>query len=222
VINQRIEKMRKLNAKNEQLKRVYKTYMIEADRKSEASALQALKAIERFESVINFDELASFRKEQAIKFKKALAAGGGGKKPLSVSTILSTAKALQKFYRWLAFQPGYRSRVNVADIDYFNLQERDIRAHTSKPQKEYASIEQYKRALFAMPAMTEIEQRDRALFAFALMTGIRDAALVSLRLKHINVDKEQVHQDPREVDTKNRKQIYTYFFPVGDEVKRVC
>ncbi|MGB0843937.1 MAG: site-specific integrase [Alphaproteobacteria bacterium] len=206
--------MRKINAKNELLKRSYRTYLIEADRKSETSALQALKALERFESSLNYADLASFKKEHAIEFKKKLAAGGGGKKPLSVSTILSTAKALQKFYRWLAFQPGYKTKIKIGDIDYFNLQERDVRAFTSKPQKTYASVEQYKHALFAMPSATEFERRDRALFA-----GIRDAALVSLRIKHINIDKNEVHQDPREVATKNRKLIYTYFFPVGDDVK---
>lgn len=49
----------------------------------------------------------------------------------------------------------------------------------------------------------------------------RDGAVVSLKLKHVDLCKEYVNQDPKEVDTKFSKRIDTYFFPVSDEIKTV-
>jgi integrase len=72
-----------------------------------------------------------------------------------------------------------------------------------------------------MPSITAIQHRDRALFALAILTGMRDGALISLRLKHIDADNEFVNQDPNEVKTKASKQIYTYFTPIGDDLKTI-
>jgi integrase len=54
-----------------------------------------------------------------------------------------------------------------------------------------------------MPAVSDIERRNRALVAFTWLTGIRDGALASLKIKHVNVTEGRVNQDPREVKTKN-------------------
>jgi integrase len=150
-----------------------------------------------------------------------MADGGGDRKPLSKATILYTVKALQRFFRWLVCQPGFKSKIELTDINYFNLSEKDIRAATSPKPKSYPSLEQFGRALFAMPSLTEIEQRDRAVMALAIVTGMRDSALISLRLKHIDLDRKLVMQDPSEVRTKNSKRIDTFFFPVGDEIEAI-
>ncbi len=50
---------------------------------------------------------------------------------------------------------------------------------------------------------------------------MRDSALISLRLKHIDIDRELVNQDPNTVRTKASKQIFTYFVPVGDDLKTI-
>ncbi len=63
--------------------------------------------------------------------------------------------------------------------------------------------------------------RNRALVAFTILTGMRDSAIASLRLKHIDIDRELVKQHPSEVRTKFSKRIDTFFFPVGDEIKRI-
>ena len=51
--------------------------------------------------------------------------------------------------------------------------------------------------------------------AFTLLTGMRDDAIASLSIGHVNLDQRMVFQDAREVRTKNRKTMYTWFFPVG-------
>ena len=50
---------------------------------------------------------------------------------------------------------------------------------------------------------------------------MRDNAIASLRLKHVDVDRELVVQDPLEVRTKFSKKIVTYFFPVGADLKKI-
>jgi hypothetical protein len=53
-----------------------------------------------------------------------------------------------------------------------------------------------------------------------ILTGMRDNAIASLQLKRIDVERELVVQDPREVRTKFSKKIVTYF-PVGTDLKNV-
>ncbi len=42
-----------------------------------------------------------------------------------------------------------------------------------------------------------------------------------MKLKHVNLAAGCVEQDPREVKTKFSKTFTTYFFPVGDEIRRI-
>ena len=72
-----------------------------------------------------------------------------------------------------------------------------------------------------MPTGTEIERRDQAIMALMLLTCMRDAAVVSLKLRHIDLKRKRVFQDPRQVKTKFSKTIETVFYPVGNDVEVV-
>ena len=72
-------------------------------------------------------------------------------------------------------------------------------------------MRQAKRALSMMPATTPREMRDRAIFSLLCLTGIRVAALVSLRIKHVDPAEKSVTQNPREVATKFGRSIDTFF-----------
>jgi integrase len=72
-----------------------------------------------------------------------------------------------------------------------------------------------------MPHATEIERRNYALIAFTLLTGVRDGALASLKLKHVDLAAAKVVQDAREVKTKFSKSFTTWFFPVGDDIRAI-
>src|SRR5262249_42751638 len=61
----------------------------------------------------------------------------------------------------------------------------------------------------------------RALVASTILTGARDAALASLKLRHVDLDRGCIYQDAREVRTKFSKTITTFFFPVGDIFKQI-
>jgi len=130
-------------------------------------------------------------------------------------------KQLKKFFEWLAMQPGYKARIQYTDAAYLNLSEKDERIATVQRERQAPTLEQVKHVITTMPNGSEIERRNRAVFAFVLLTGARDAAIASMKLKHVDLVEDCVHQDPREVKTKFSKSITTYFFPVGQEVGEI-
>ncbi|MDM7976269.1 MULTISPECIES: site-specific integrase [Thalassospira] len=215
--------MTNINPQNERIKKAYFIYLKEADQKAETTIDAIRKAILRLEEYTGFKSFKSFNKEQAIAFKKCLLQTRGTRSdtPLAKATVLSTLNALKSFLAWLRFQPGYKSRIHKHDIDYLNLSEKETRAAKAVKTKTFPTIEQIRAALFAMPNKTDIEKRDRALLAFTILTGMRDSAIISLKIKHIDLTREYVDQNPAEVKTKFSKKIDTFFFPVGDDIKAV-
>ena len=213
----------KTNARNDRVKRDYLIYLSHARKRSPATVDQTRQAIDRLEAYTGFKDFGTFCKDQALGFKAALLASKGARsgKRISTATAHHILQAIKEFLAWLQTQPGYRRRINVTEIAYLNLTTKEEReAHVARP-KSYPTIAQYKAALFALPGTTEIEHRDRAVMALILLTGMRDAAVASLRLKHISMARRHVFQDPREVHTKFSKAIETFFFPVGEDVEGV-
>src|SRR5262249_48503711 len=54
-----------------------------------------------------------------------------------------------------------------------------------------------------------------------ILTGARDGAIASLKLKHIDIDQGRVDQAAREVKTKCSKSFAPWFFPVGEDIRRI-
>lgn len=211
--------MPKYNPANERIKRQYFQYLREAQRKSETSVDAAAMALSRFEDATGRRDFKRFHREQAVAFKRKLndqlSARTGEK--LSRATVHSTLRQLRAFFIWLADQPGYKSKLNYSDADYFNLPEGDVRIATASRERPVPTLEQMHHILATMPHETDVERRDRALVAFALLTGCRDGALVSLKLKHVDLTQGRVEMDAREVNTKFSKTFTTWFFPAGGE-----
>tara|TARA_R110001606_G_scaffold399101_1_gene580712 strand:+ start:2363 stop:3172 length:810 start_codon:yes stop_codon:yes gene_type:complete len=118
-------------------------------------------------------------------------------------------------------QSGYKSRLNYTDMEYFNLSEKETRIATAKRQKSVPTLEQIKHVIETMACTTDIEQRNRALIAFTLITGARDAAIASMKIKHINLQNKSIFHDAREVNTKFSKTFTTHFFQVGDNIEKI-
>lgn len=213
----------KHNAENERAKRKYLTFIKEAKRQNEASLDAVAMALSRFEKYTKYKNFKAFHFQQAVGFKKHLANQDNkqtGKK-LSKATLNSTLRHLKDFFQWLAMQAGYKSRINYTDMEYFNLSGKDTRIATARRLKPVPTVEQIKRVTESMPVNTDIERRNRALIAFTLLTGVRDSAIASLKLKHVDLIAESVFQDAREVNTKYSKTFTSYFFPVGDYIKKI-
>jgi integrase/recombinase XerD len=215
--------MRKHCPANERTKRDYFVYLKEAQRYSEPTLDGAAKSIARFEAYTRHMDFKKFHVQQAVGFKQKLASETNLKtgKPLSLATQRATLKNLTAFFKWLAAQQGYKSRFTYADADYFNISEKDDRAAQNSTPRAIPSLEQVLYVIRTMPATTAIDQRDRALVAFTLLTGCRDRALVSLKMKHIDLANRRVNFDAREVKTKFSKSFVTFFMPVGDDISAI-
>ncbi len=211
------------NADNERIKRKYFAYLKEARRHSEATVDAAAKALARFETYTKYRDFKAFHQEQAIAFKRHLAEQNGqrSREKLSKATLYATLTQLKRFFQWLAREPGYKSRIQYSDAEYFNLSGKDTRIATAQREQKAPTVEQVKHVLSTMPARTEIERRNRALIAFTLLTGARDSAIASMKLKHVDLTTNSVDQDAREVKTKFSKTFRTFFFPVGDEIRGI-
>lgn len=212
--------MKKHNPANERIKRKYFAFLKEAKRHSEPTIDAAAKALNRFEVYTKFRNFKYFHLDQAIAFKKQLAAQKGQRsgEKLSKATLHATLNQLKKFFKWLSREQGYKSRIQYSDAEYFNLSDKDTRIATAKRYKEPPTMAQIKHVINTMPSDTEIERRNRALIAFTLLTGARDRAIASMKLKHVDLIAGFVNQDAREVQTKFSKTFTTYFFPVGQEI----
>jgi len=211
------------NPDNERIKRRYFAYLKEAKRHSEPTVDAVAKALARFETDTKYRDFKKFHSEQAIGFKRRLAEQTNqqtGEK-LSKATMHATLAQLKAFFSWLAGQPGYKSRLQYSDADYFNLSEKDVRVANARREQTGPTLEQAKHAIASMPASSPIELRNRALVAFTLLTGARDSAIASMKLKHVDLVAGCVHQDAREVKTKFSKTFTTYFFPVGPEIHQI-
>ena len=218
--------MTKFNPKNERIKRDYFCYQKNAEGKAEGTLSMIRKALGRFDEYNGFKDFVTFNKEQAIAFKKYLAVQKAQRtgEPISKATVLSTLNALKEFFRWLAWQPGYKSRLHVPDIEYFSLTDKDISIAKVAKHKNFPTLEQIHNVIFSMPADTVIQRRNRALIAFTILTGMRDNALASLRLQHIDLIRVPVliRQEPDKVRTKFSKHILTFLLPVGDDIQAIA
>jgi len=215
--------MKKHNPANERIKRKYFDFLKEAKRHSEPTIDAAAKALDRFEVYTKFRDFKTFHFEQAIYFKRHLAEQKGQRsgEKLSKATLHATLNQLKRFFKWLSREPGYKSRIQYSDAEYFNLSDKDTRIATAKRYKEPPTMAQIKHVIGTMPLDTDIERRNRALIAFTLLTGARDSAIASMKLKHVDLIAGCVNQDAREVQTKFSKTFTTYFFPVGEEILEI-
>ncbi|HUY82741.1 MAG TPA: tyrosine-type recombinase/integrase [Acidobacteriaceae bacterium] len=215
--------MTKHNPENERIKRRYFAYLKEAKRYSEPTVDVAAKALHRFEEYNRFRNFKSFHFEQAVAFKRHLAeqkcVQSGD--TLSKATLYATLTQLKRFFQWLAREPGYKSRIQYSDAEYFNLSDKDTRIATAHREPQVPTLEQIKHVLQTMASETIIQRRNRALIAFTILTGARDSAIASMKLKHVDLIERCIRQDAREVKTKFSKTFSTYFFPVGAEVVQI-
>lgn len=181
------------NEKNERLKRRFVDYRKYARQLSDTSLDRELAALERFDVWNGRKDFGKFHIEWAMGFRTHLEqAKGATGKPLGKSTARTILATLREFTLWLSQQDGFRSRIRASDADYFNLSRRDEAEARAAPTRPAPSVKQAKRALEMMPAATPRALRDRAVFALLCLTGIRVGALISLRLKQVDLDEKSV------------------------------
>ena len=145
--------MIKHNAENERIKRKYLIFLKDAKRQHESSVDAVAKAISRFESYTKYRDFKTFHFEQAVGFKRYLAKQENqqtGKK-LSKATLNSTLGQLKAFFQWLAMQPGYKSRINYTDTEYFNCRKKRFVLQRQGAKTAVPTMEQIKHVIEIMP-----------------------------------------------------------------------
>lgn len=208
------------NEKNERLKRRFLEYRKFARQLSDKTLDREIAAIERFDVWNGRKDFSRFHIEQAMGFRTHLEQSKTKTgKPLGKSTMRSVLATLREFTLWLSQQDGFRSRIKAADADYFKLSRRDEAEARAAPPRPAPSMNQAKRALALMPNATPHQKRDKAVFALLCLTGVRVAALVSLKIKHVDLQEQSVTQNPREVATKFGKVIDTFFAKGFDDAE---
>ena len=120
--------MPKYCSENERVKRDYAFFLQTASGKQDATIDAALRAIDRFETSTNHKPFSKFHIEQARSFRAGLLdQTGPNGRPLSAATITTTLKHLRNFFLWLSREPGFRSKLNANDANYFTPSEQDRR-----------------------------------------------------------------------------------------------
>jgi integrase len=215
--------MAKHNASNERVKREYFRFLAEAKGRDTATIDRVAKSLARFEADTRHKDFKRFHREQAVAFKRRLgeATSERSGERLSKATVQSTLRDLKAFFEWLAREPGFRSHIEYADADYFNLSEKDAAIARARREKAVPTLVQVRHALSVMPSATVLERRDRALVAFAAITGARVMALATFRLGHVDLEAGHVEQDARTVATKFAKTFRTVFMPVCEGAQEI-
>jgi site-specific recombinase XerD len=215
--------MTTINPANERIKRRYIQHMKEARGLADSTIDNVLRAIFDYERFTDFRDFGKFRAKDAIAFKRSLQAKPGrapGERSRR-STIQNRLQPLQRFFSWLAEQPGFRTKLRPSDREFFNLSNRDMQLARDQGAKPSPSLDLVQTAIRAMPSTTDLELRDRALMCCALLTGARVMALVTLKLRHVRPDRLGINQDAEDVRTKLSRSYPTFFFPVGDDIKEM-
>ena len=200
--------MTKVNPKNECHKH---DWLKELERDDSASTIDhKMAALALFEEATDYIDFEKITEEIADKFTVYVV-----RKPTRSRTKVATVNSVKSFFQWMVMDERIKGKTARKPINALRLKRSDRSASKARKTRPIATIAQIEATVKAMPKTTAIDRRNRALIAFTLVSGARDGAIISMRVKHVDLINKQVHQDPNEVDTKAGKQINTWFFPVG-------
>ncbi len=205
------------NSRNDILKAEYVEFLRRAQGKSHKTIDEALRAINELENRRDQKDFDRITSTQIVSYQDHLKARPSKTtgQTLSPNTIRHNLGHNQDFCSWLMTEKRLK-RITPGLLAYFTVDRRTRAAgRTSRPRK-YARHDDWLKMVAAHPAGGLEDLRDRAIIALLILTGVRDAALVSLRIKHLDVANNRLDQYGREVETKFGKSMWTSFFPFAD------
>jgi len=207
--------MTKINLKNEQIKRKYFDWLKEADGLSASSIEKVERSIALWDDFTHAADYKTFNPETVKGFKKWLfeRKNATTNQPITLTTCHHYLISLNEFFKWLAAQAGYKSKISLNDIAYLQLDKKQTKIALNPTRKRYPTLAIIQRLVNSIEVKTEVDRRDKALICFTLLSAMRDEAISTLPLGCLSVEKQQVHQDPeRGVKTKFSKDILTTLF----------
>ncbi|MBF0523367.1 MAG: tyrosine-type recombinase/integrase [Candidatus Omnitrophica bacterium] len=201
------------NIQNERIKRAFFHYLKEAKGRSDATINAIEQAILHYQDSRNNEDFALFNQKKAVAFKEWLKNRAFKGKSLSIVSHYNYLRHLRTFFDWLSREPGYKSKIAPASIDFLRPLEKEARIATQKQPRPFPTLEYVQKLTATIKPDTEIALRDRALIAFTLLSGMRDQAIASLPLGCINEETRTINQNPQKgVQTKFSKLINSTLF----------
>jgi len=207
--------MKRLNIKNEVIKRSYLRYLREAEGLSEITITGIEQAVNLFEGYTKNLDFSKITSKKIVEFKGWLNRREVRGKRICLTTYKTYLKYIKKYFLWLSHQPGYKSKIKSDIIEYFNIPRKENRIAAINQRVKFPSIEYCIKLVNSVVGDSEVDMRDKALIAFTTLTGMRDRAIVSLPLCCIDEIQMIVRQDPSAgVETKFTKYIISKIFEI--------
>jgi len=201
----------KWNAINERIIYAWRLY---AGRYDIRTVLAHVADIRRFERAINLKDLTETTPQDAATYRLRLVEGSRSStrsEKLSASTVRHAASYIKGFFSWLATHSQIPSLEAIPA--YFELPKELHQSVPGRGTKEYITLEDAGQALTQLPAGKLLERRDRAVFALAYTGALRESALITLRLRHVDIEGKSIDHDGRDLRAKNGKSFRIRWFP---------
>jgi integrase len=208
---------------NLRIKRKYLVWLKDARGLSVASIDKAASAISTYQAFLGSKDFRAFHAERARSFKRRLSSQQNQRTgaKLSQPSINGVLREIRAFFKWLADQPGYKSKITHSDADYLSPDRKSENARRNSCWKPHPSPDHVRRLLQGMPADSLVQRRDRALIAFLFLTGSREGAAITIRIEHVDLINACVNFDGKRVNTKFGKTFTTAFYPIGDNIEQI-
>ncbi len=199
----------------------YQVYLLEGKGRNEKTVDAILRHLWQFSELCGNVDFRCVGIDQILRYKAVLQTVDGNGEGLSASTIVHAFADVRGFFKWLRKQPTYTDLAEEL-LDYFSPSKNLVQIANAPTDKAYPTHEDVVAVVEAMPTQTFLQRRNRALMSFAYLTGVRVAALITLRLKHVDPERRMVKQQAADrVATKNSKTMRTAWFPVGKNFERI-
>ena len=209
----------KVNIKNERVKRRFFTWLKHAGGCCDSTINSIEKSILLYEDFTKQADFTTFNPDKAIKFKEALINREYRGKAISPTTRHTYLRNLQKFFLWLSWQPGYKSKIRPDIVSYLRISEKEERIATQRRSVKYPPLEYVVKLANSIKIDSEIDLRDRALISFTLLSGMRAEAIVTLPLGCFDEKSFTISQDPKQgVQTKFSKYIPSTLFQFDNKL----
>ena len=205
--------------KNAKAVRLYVEYMRNAKRRAEATIVAVERALCTFEKGSKLADFAQFDRHAAKRFTSWLEEEGPSGKGTSAKQMYQTLHHVRSFLQWLAFRPGYKSRIQLNDIDYLSMDRKKMQEVTGPNIVDWPSKEHVLKLTGSIKPESEADRRDRALISFLLLSGMRETAVATLPLGCFDQKELEVYQFPEKgVQTKFSKKMISHLFVFDDKL----
>jgi integrase len=182
---------------------------------SEKTVVQHLAAIRYFENFLEGKSFIRLSNDDFAAFRDDLKrrANVDAEDSMSSSSIKHTVSHIRAFCDWLLLQDGYR-RLPKDFAGYLKLPKAVLAKSAQVQLKEFPTLSEAEVLLTAMPNKSLVDARARGMFALAFLGALRADTLVSLRIKHFDIERRLILQDASVVRAKAGKSLNIFWFPI--------